>query len=144
MGFVILAAICDHQKMKIPNALTYPGILLGLLWTGTFQQAGMKLLVLLFLFLFGMLGFMGMGDLKLWMLISMYVPFLTSCYIMITAAVLLMVHQYLRNRRQTTQTMKIAAKDLFYRKRFVPFEQDGFPFAPYMAVATGVFCLQYV
>lgn len=61
----------------------------------------LQICVLILLFFIGMLKIMGMGDLKLWMVISCYTGFADSFIIIAVAAALLMVYAWFKNRKES-------------------------------------------
>ena len=90
-----IASACDIKTRKIPNGLILTGLVTGVL----FSPVGIltKLFGVFFLFFFGMLHLMGMGDIKLWMVILLYLGFANSCFIVATAALLLILYAIWKN-----------------------------------------------
>ena len=125
-----IASACDIKTRKIPNGLILTGLVTGVL----FSPVGIltKLFGVLFLFFFGMLHLMGMGDIKLWMVILLYLGFANSCFIVATAALLLILYAIWKNPSIT--------KDIsVYTKKIGSIEEDGFPFAPFLLASTVLF-----
>lgn len=70
---IIVSGYTDAFSYKILNVVTFPAMAAGLLISyieGGWKQFGINIFILLILYLFGMLGLMGMGDLKLLMAIT--------------------------------------------------------------------------
>ena len=90
-AFLAMASAADIRFRRIPNGLVFPGMAAGFLltWSG-FPDFGWKLLMILFLYFFGMLGLMGMGDLKLWMMEAAFVGAARSTLSVLFASLFLM------------------------------------------------------
>ena len=65
--FLLAAAIADGRSRRIPNGITFPFILCGLLFSGLTDAGSLisKAVFLIIIFLFGWTGLIGLGDIKL-------------------------------------------------------------------------------
>ena len=100
---VIPAAIIDAKTMRIPNLITFPSIIAGITLTAVFNTGGLFQCVaaLVALFLFGATGLVGLGDIKLLMVVA------STCGIMFTiitigiAAIALLMKELITDFKQT-------------------------------------------
>ena len=132
-----IASACDIKTRKIPNGLILTGLVTGVL----FSPVGIltKLFGVFFLFFFGMLHLMGMGDIKLlWMVILLYLGFANSCFIVATAALLLILYAIWKNP-SITKDISVFFQYFLYTKKIGSIEEDGFPFAPFLLASTVLF-----
>lgn len=67
LAFLLAAAIADGWGRRIPNRITFPFILCGLLFSGLTNAESLilKTIFLIIMFLFGWTGLIGLGDIKL-------------------------------------------------------------------------------
>ena len=136
-----IAALCDVKEKKIPNWVTFPGMFIGLFLSGDFNEVLWKVIGLILIFFFGMLGLMGLGDIKLWMATCALTGFLQSCAIVIVAEILFLVAGYVRNRQETHNLFKLTLFDMFYSKKVNFVEQNAYAFAPYMFISSIAYCI---
>lgn len=112
---LLIAAICDIKYKKIPNWLICIGLTIGLISPWTMCSYKEKIFSIVLIFFVGMWKLMGMGDIKLWTVMAMYIGLIKSCYVMGVAAFLLIFHQLIKNRRGKDHVLfKILQKILFY------------------------------
>ncbi len=116
-AFMTAASIEDIRTMKIPNRIVLMGAIAGIFITAL-SDGRMALassaLELFFIFFFGTLGIMGMGDIKLWMMVTTFLPLKYSAAGVSIGAAFLIAYGLIRDRR------------------YIP--QKGYPFAPFMTV----------
>ena len=89
---LLISSYYDIREKRIPNELIVIGLVVGFLLQKSLFDVFLQICVLILLFFIGMLKIMGMGDLKLWMVISCYTGFADSFIIIAVAAALLMVY----------------------------------------------------
>ena len=79
---LLIAAICDIKYKKIPNWLICIGLTIGLISPWTMCSYKEKIFSIVLIFFVGMWKLMGMGDIKLWTVMAMYIliRFLTVKY----------------------------------------------------------------
>lgn len=130
------AAVTDSRFGKIPNLLTFPAILLGLLYA--FFRFGPwigfeRILLLALLFLLGTLSLVGMGDLKLMMAIGALNGGLILAITAGIAALAVLIMDYINHRTKFWIDMRAGLRSLF-TMHFE--ERDGtgrkVKFAPYL------------
>lgn len=83
------ASISDIAEYKIRNITIICGLISALCFMRSLSEVGWFALTVGGLFLFGMLGIFGAGDVKLWMVIAGFLGFMTSLYIFIASQFLL-------------------------------------------------------
>ena len=78
-----LIAFSDYVYGKIPNFCTFTGIIFGIILTALYNREALvyTIFFIVFLFFFGMLGIINMGDLKLWMMLVALTSVLTGTVI---------------------------------------------------------------
>lgn len=140
---VLIAAVCgvyDQKYHKIPNFLTFSGITYGLLCC---KQENWKITVtvLIILFLIGLLGVAGMGDIKLWMMTMCMVGLTGLIVIILVSEVLFIIDQYRTKKEQTKDTIKAMFFDVFTHKRFVVYEQEKTPYGMYFFIGSVMYLL---
>ena len=100
---IIPATVVDIRTMRIPNAITFPLMSLGIAATAIFNTANLSqcIIAMAALFLFGATGLVGLGDIKLLMVVA------STCGIMFTivtigiAAITLLVKELITDYKQT-------------------------------------------
>ena len=145
--FITLLLLCvfyDISERKIPNTLLGAGILMGLLSSQSLMELFLKILAIFFLFFFGMLRLMGMGDLKLWMFLNSFVGFQDSCWIIIIAALLLILFGGVKNRTETVLIFRHILISIQLRKKPEIIEQTTYAFAPFVLAAAVLYLLKEV
>lgn len=112
---MITASVYDIRTHRIPNLLILAGGIVGILImviNGNINITG-TLLELLCLFVFSFFNLMGMGDVKFWMMITIFIPLRYSAFGVAAGAAILIVY------------------GLIKEKRYVP--NAVYPFAPFMS-----------
>ena len=130
---LVIAAIWDYFYRKIPNWLICLGLIIG--WLFSTCSIPERILSLLALFIIGMFGLMGMGDIKLWIVIALFLGFIDSCYLMGLAALLLILHQFIKNWKNTMNILTISLKDFWLTKKIRIFDQISYAFSPYILMS---------
>ena len=132
-SILVIAAIWDYFYRKIPNWLICLGLIIG--WLFSTCSIPERILSLLALFIIGMFGLMGMGDIMLWIVIALFLGFIDSCYLMGLAALLLILHQFIKNWKNTMNILTISLKDFWLTKKIRIFEQISYAFSPYILIS---------
>lgn len=132
LTLLLIASCYDKKTMKIPNWISLTGLITGICLCTSIYQVGYRFVAIVFIFFFGTLGLMGMGDLKLWMMISMFTGFTVSCFIVAGGAGILIVHQLICDRKNAGQTMRLAVTSFIVNRKLIEFEQKKYAFAPYL------------
>lgn len=134
---LFISAHIDRKSGKIPNAVTFPAILLGLVLC--FRFCSLEYFIrccaaILLLFLAGASGIAGMGDIKLLMSVASVSGFLPTALTLGLGAILLVLHSAYVNRRDTIADLKaviwaMGTGDL----RLLSRQGEKRPFAVYLA-----------
>lgn len=141
--FIILlvSSYYDIREKRIPNELIVIGLVIGFLFQKSLFDVFLQICVLILLFFIGMLKIMGMGDLKLWMVISCYTGFVDSFIIIAVAAALLMVYAWFKNRKESILILNHIKFSILLKERPKIIEQTAYSFAPFIFLATGLYML---
>ncbi|MCI9553512.1 MAG: prepilin peptidase [Acutalibacter sp.] len=110
------AALLDLKWGRIPNWLTFPAMLLGVLYIFWQYGAGAgveRCILLLALFLTGTLSIIGMGDLKLLMALGALNGGFCLAVTALTAALLLLSVELIRHREETQKDIRAGICSLF-------------------------------
>lgn len=110
------AALLDLKWGRIPNWLTFPAMLLGVLYIFWQYGAGTgveRCILLLALFLAGTLSIIGMGDLKLLMALGALNGSFCLAVTVLTASLLLLAVELIRHREETRKDMWAGLCSLF-------------------------------
>ena len=110
----------------------------------SFIELFLKTIAFIFLYFFGMLRLMGLGDLKLWIVISSFVGFKDSCWIMVVAAILLILYGWIRNRTETEIIFRHLLISLESHNRPELIDQTAYAFAPFVLAAAVLYLLKEV
>lgn len=130
---LVIAAIWDYLYQKIPNWFICIGLIIG--WISSPYSIFERVLSLFILFIIGMFGLMGLGDIKLWMVMAMFLGFIKSCYVIGLAALLLILHQFIKNWKNTMNILTISLKDFWLTKKIRIFDQISYAFSPYILIS---------
>lgn len=139
--FLSFAVIEDIQYRRIPNEIVLCGAVVGLLTCGSFYAVLWRVLALIFLFCLGYFRLMGMGDLKLWMMLTTFTGFRNSCFIMAFAALFLCIYAFFKNRKEAMLIFKHMQISLLTKKNPIIMDQTVYAFSPFMLAATLLFYL---
>lgn len=140
IGTSAIASYFDIKTKQIPNWLCFSSMAIGLLLSRSLTSFLIHVITLLLLFALSIFHLMGHGDTKLWMAISTYVTFDGAMYIMIIAALTMIVYAIGSNPRNSFDVIKTFYYDAIYNKRIHFFDQKDYPFAPFLLSA----CIIYV
>lgn len=106
IGTSVTASYFDIKTRKIPNWLCFSSIAIGLFLSRSFTSFVWHMFTLLFLFALSAFRLMGHGDMKLWMAISTYVNFEGTMYIMIIAAVMMIIYAICTSTKSSFNVIK--------------------------------------
>lgn len=140
---VLIAGIIDNKTRKIPNALILTGIITAtifdiFLMPISLSNMGLKWICVIFLFFLGMLRLMGFGDMKLWMVMSLYYGLLHSSLIIGFAAIIFIFHHFVTDK-SARRIVFLSVAQIFQKDTFKVIEQKSYPFGPYIAIATSLY-----
>ena len=105
---LIISGISDIKYYKIPNFITFPGMIIGLLLSGfpVKTEGWVALGLLVLLFFVGMFRIMGMGDLKLIMALVAINGLSETSVIVLTGVLFLMVYCFVTDYRSMVLSLK--------------------------------------
>lgn len=138
---LLISSYYDIREKRIPNELIVIGLVVGFLLQKSLFDVFLQICVLILLFFIGMLKIMGMGDLKLWMVISYYTGFADSFIIIAVAAALLMVYAWFKNRKESVLILNHIKFSILLKERPKNIEQTAYSFAPFILLAAGLYML---
>lgn len=137
LTIVACAACSDILTQKIPNELILLGLAEGFLVSfSTWSNFGWKWLAIGVLFGLGSLGLMGLGDIKLWMVIVAFIGFQKSLVPIGGGALLFILYCILTDRKETARIVKDMGKQFAFRNYYLIQGQQGYPFAPFIFFGT--------
>ena len=140
LSILIIASICDIRTQKIPNILILIGLILGFLQLRNAGEWIIGAFFIILLFFFSITGLIGNGDIKLWMVVSLFTGVLNSCFLMVLAIICFMIYGLFRYKKAAMRTY-IDSLLLLQTKQ--PLKKDGIkiPFAPFMLCGYLILCL---
>ena len=132
---LFIASITDIREYKIPNPLIVIGLISALVFMPSLADVGWFALAVGGLFLFGMLGIFGAGDVKLWMVIAGFLGFMTSLYVFIASQFLLFFYVLITapHKFGLSLTSPIEAFRWFKMRKI---NNNYYPLAPFLFTAT--------
>ncbi len=145
---IICAAVFDKLYKKIPNALILAGIIGGILFNFiiypiTLKEHIIRVVFLLIIFIFGMLRWLGGGDIKLWMTLDILIGAVFSSMSVAIASVLLIISALLLNFKENAPAVFISVNQIMMdRKLDTEIKTEkGYPLALFMAFPVGIICI---
>lgn len=109
IGMLIAAAIIDKKTLKIPNYITFPGIVAGAALCAAsrgFGEMGIRFIAVAVLFLFFMVRLLSGGDAKLLMAISLLQGILPMLLTLIIGNIVLLVVAFFKDRHEAAHAVK--------------------------------------
>lgn len=145
---LLLASINDILYYKVPNKITFPAMIIGLLLCGfPFTVKSYYRLTWLFIFFFiGMFRIMGMGDLKLCMAVLCLRGPMETAIMMFVGSVLLFIYCLLSDKEETLDFLKSLLNNFLYHTGVLKLSNNVYPFALFLALgySMNIFLLQFV
>ena len=135
ISLLIAASYTDIKYRKIPNELVIVGTVIGLILIGSLKAFFIQIFIFLFLFMLSALHIMGAGDIKLWMMITVYTGFYQSCIIMSVAALLLCFYAFVLSNREARLILRHMFLSLRTRTKPIIIEQTQYAFAPFICAS---------
>ena len=136
LTIIPLSVYFDLRERRIPNFLTFPFILIGLVFSFYISKEEfiVRLLTLIIFFLFGSMRLLGMGDLKLLMaIIALRGPF-EGIYTLLCAALLMIWYCMMERPADTVISLKNTFLYFAVRKPITVEDGKAYPFALFIAV----------
>lgn len=121
---LVIAAIIDRKTRRVPNWLTFPCITVGIV-TSFFSglNCGVTAIIsLIVLFILGMTGFVGIGDLKLIMAVTTLQGPIAGFITLVIAACIL-VYTHVIKQKYPVNMRRLINKDLACEGVKIPFAQ---------------------
>jgi len=140
---VLTAALIDFKTMKIPNWLILIG-LIGGIGIGIYDHLSikewlMRVAVIICIFALGYLRMLGMGDIKLWIVLTLLLGGIWSSLIICISSVLLIVYAVSKDKKNIT-TVFVSANDVLMNKKInkdiMEINKKGYPLAVFMVIPT--------
>lgn len=121
---LIIATVIDRKTRKIPNWLTFPCITAGIIisFLSSVNCGITAIISLIVLFILGMTGFVGIGDLKLIMAVTALQGPIAG-FISLVIAACLLVYTHVIKQKNTVNMKRLIDKDLACEGIKVPFAQ---------------------
>lgn len=134
------AAMTDLKTKKIPNFIFVFGMASALLFDLLIFPIPVKKILIkgfciALIFCFGMFRLLGIGDIKLWMILAAYLGFLKSCIAVGIGLVLFIIIHTIGNR-DNQKIMLRAFLQLATEKRIMVSGENGYPLAPCVFIPT--------
>lgn len=103
----VLASIFDCRTMKIPNAISFSFMGVGIVWNALFNKESwwMNLIAFVIIFLFGSLRLMGLGDIKMLMGLTLIAGWYCTLLSILFSCVLFALIQMVFRFKQTWYTI---------------------------------------
>lgn len=131
----LAAAIFDYKTTKIPNKFIFPVIILSLIFSLIFYpliSTGTSVLFVLLLFLYGMTGWMGLGDIKLLMALTFIGSWKMSLFTLVLSSIYLMIFGFLANPTETGFYMRKMLNRFRLKKEPLYKKSTKYKFAPFI------------
>lgn len=143
MILLIWASIADVRTKKIPNVIFYIGMASSILFDIFLYQRSTKELLISYagaflVFLFGSFRLLGLGDIKIWMVITAYYGIITSSLIICMASALLIIVAVIKDKSRVKAVL-LGIFQVINRQKIVLAKQEAYAFIPYVTFIT--FCM---
>ena len=149
LGFLLIllgiAAIKDYKTNKIPNYIFIVGLLSALIFDLFLSPIPLKNIFikgmwLVVIFLFGALRLLGIGDIKLWMVISSYIGFVKSAVVIFLSSFLLIIVNVIKDR-ENFKLVFLTFSQIINKQEIKIVEQKAYPLAPYILFSSLIMCV---
>lgn len=139
---LLIAVYCDLRTRRIPNMLTLPAIVIGMVITGLYdgKAALAAAAVMLGIFFLGMTGILGGGDLKLLMALTAFCGVFPMLIATGAASVLILITEGIRRPKETWSAIK-SGLCFFIGKTAGEKQGRRVPFAPYLLCGFAVWLI---
>ena len=137
------ATYWDIREKRVPNFIVFPGIVAGLgllvlkcIYYGSLRVGISNLVLFVLLFLFGMTGLLGLGDIKLLMALALVNEPITLLIGIALACILIVVIQVIKEGKRILPKIW-AGFGMILTKKLVSVAKNGdaIPFVPYFLIA---------
>lgn len=140
----LAAAVFDIKTNKIPNKLTFPMIIVGLVLSLIFapiKETIISSVIVVALFFLGMTNLIGLGDIKLLMAVTMIGGWKMGVFSFIIATIYLCICAYIINPIETGFYITKTIKRLHFQKQKFNKNSTKYTFAPFMFLGVLTFIL---
>lgn len=131
----ILASISDIKTQKIPNALFIMGVLSGIIFDVMYPRQITDMVAsyggMIVIFLIGSFRLIGMGDIKMWMVLTIYEGITKSSCIFLLATLFFIVVQLLMNPKNLKLMISGIYQAVKYKKIKIT-NHNKYAFIPYV------------
>lgn len=136
MTILIIAAINDYLYFKVPNYITFPSIIIGLVLSFYISPTTclLRIMCIVILFFAGMLNFIGMGDLKLIMAILALNGLYYTAVVVLIGALCLMIYCLVTDYKSMILSLKNTVRFFTLQTPIIPINDEKYPFAFFMAL----------
>lgn len=142
ISILVIASVWDYKTKKIPNALIFLGLVIGIGYQfifGTLKEGFLAILIaiLIFLTFFIFWGMIGAGDIKLLMVLGVFLGYFTTIKIFLSGTfILIMIFIFLR-KKSISKAIKSILYRVFYNIPIKPEKKiNTIPFAPFILLGT--------
>lgn len=131
---LIIATINDLINRKISNYITIPAFFVGIVLTLLYDPKGivLKIFFIALYFFIGMLGIIGLGDIKLLMAITCIYGVENTAYIFFGAVILLFLYCFITRPGETIKMIKNTINVFLYKTKVIVYSKEKYPFAVFM------------
>lgn len=132
----MVAAVTDVLYLTVPNLITFPVMIAGLLLCGfpVTRESYIRLAWMFVFFVIGYFRIMGMGDLKLCMAVISLRGIGETWRMLLAAAVLMLLFCIVTDTHDTIINLKLTVKSFIYNTKFKCFSAALYPFAMFLAL----------
>ena len=131
----LAAAIFDYKTTKIPNKFIFPVIILSFIFSlicYPLINTGFSVLFVVLLFFFGMTGWMGLGDIKLLMALSLIGTWKMGVFTFALSSIYLMIFGFLVSPYETGFYAKKMLNRFKLKKEPLYKKSTKYKFAPFI------------
>lgn len=134
VAFLIAASICDILTGKIKNYLTFPALLIGLVYTFKYEPDNMQslLVFLVAMFILGCIGISGWGDVKCIMALASFSGWKIATATFVISQVLLFIKYMILSPKQAVREVQTNAIQVAERKVKIDQTKEKHLLAPFL------------
>lgn len=141
---VVGASACfDAKYRRVPNYITFPAMVIGLLLAGFpfTKESYIRLFALLIIFLLGQTRLMGMGDLKMIMAVAAWRGYREAWWMFLLGVLIMTAFCFLTEPRQTAEAFHNVFRLFKYRTGTLERNGKEYPFAVFLALGYLWICI---
>lgn len=137
---LIIASCTDVQTQKVPNIVTFPAMVVGLifsLYPNPFETV-IRIGWIVVLLVIGSMRIMGMGDLKLCMAVMTLRGAQEASIMLFTGSILLLIYCLVTEEKDTVESIKDLIRMFVYHTGIVKRSDNIYPFAVFLALGYSI------